>query len=159
MHPILSQSKSPCICEIVYCTFSDRKGMDIDVRHLLKFATKIEKQLKRETDPRATESLRSDLEKIKAEIGKRILDIPRERPLEPIFEQKPSKKHAQSEFVLKEPGSPASLRRRPQAHSMVTDKPPSRIVQQFEEFIAQRQNTSPKRRPRRAQTPQKRRRH
>ena len=95
--------------------------MEIDVRHLLRFATKIEKQLKKETDTRAIESLSADLEKIKAEIGKRVLDIPREKPLEPIFERKPSKKKAHSEFVLTEPGSPVSLQKRPQARSMLAD--------------------------------------
>ena len=131
--------------------------MEIDVRHLLRFATKIERQLKKETDTRAIESLSADLEKIKAEIGKRVLDIPREKPLEPIFEPKPSKKKAHSEFVLTEPGSPVSLQKRPQARSMLADPQTSAIAQQFEEFLAQR-NKKPKRKPRRAKTPQRRRR-
>lgn len=125
--------------------------MASDVRHLIKFAEKIQRQLEIETDPRVVKSLTQDLRVIKAAIGNCILDIPQEQSIAPVFEEKTKSKMAKSQFTLHDPGSPTSLKTQPRlkskAHSMLVESPkPNRkkdpIAENFEQFLREKEEAS-----------------
>jgi hypothetical protein len=116
--------------------FSPRILMSGEIRHLLKLAQKIQHWLGAEEDAVTVANLTNDMKLVKAEIGRRILDMPDE-PIASIF-AKPSPAKSKSSPAHRE--SPRSVRkvRRRIAQRPIPLEVSAFISRKFAEFLAER---------------------
>jgi hypothetical protein len=107
------------------------------LRHLLKLGQKVQRELGAEEDPVRVAHLTNDLKLIKAEVGRRVLDMPDDEPVASIF-TKPSPSRSKPSLV--DHGSPRSVRkaRRRVAEEPIPPEVASFISRKFAQFLAER---------------------
>lgn len=111
--------------------------MSGEIRHLLKLAEKIQHRLGAEEDAVTVANLTNDLKLVKAEVGRRVLDMPDDEPIASIF-AKPSPAKSKSSCAHREsPRSGRKVRRRI-AERPIPPEVSAFISRKFAEFLAER---------------------